>query len=61
MWQCDHFVIFDAGHGFGRDHRIDDGFFGGLHGSSKDRLNFFVGQHFQIHDVVRKSSAGVGG
>ena len=31
-------VIVDALHGFGGDHRIDHGFFGGLHGGKKDRI-----------------------
>src|SRR3984893_19205455 len=61
MRQCDDFVIFDACQSFGRDHCVDNGFLGSLHRSSEEQLNFFVGQHFQIHDVICKRDVGVGG
>ena len=61
MRQSNHFVIVDSGHGFGRDHGIDDSFFGGLHRGGKEGFDFFIRQHFQIDDVIGKSSAGIRG
>src|SRR5882724_1532707 len=54
-------MILNAGHGFGGDHGVDDGFFGGLHGSGENGIELVVGQHFQVDDAVGGSSAGVGG
>src|SRR5882724_8178363 len=52
-------MIFDAGHGFGGDHGIDDGFFSSLDGGAENGIEFVVGQHFQVDDVV--SSGRIGG
>ena len=57
----DDFVIFDAGHGFGGDHRVDDGFFGGLNSRGEDGLDLIIGKHFQIDDVVGSGGAGIRG
>src|SRR2546422_71296 len=54
-------MIFDAGHGFGGDHGVNDGFFGGLDGGGEDGIELVVGQHFQVDDAVGSGSAGVGG
>src|SRR6266436_9112414 len=53
-------MIFDAGHGFGGDHGVDDGFFGGVDGSAENGIEPVVGQHFQVDDVVGGGSAGIG-
>ena len=58
--QRDNFVVIDAGHGFGGDHGVDDGFFRGLDGGGEDGLDLVVGQHFQVDDVVSSSSARIG-
>ena len=44
--QGDYGVIVDAGHGFGGDHGVDDGLFGGLDGGQKHRVEAVVGQAF---------------
>src|ERR1700674_3640216 len=54
-------MIFDAGHGFGGDHGVDDGFFGGLDGGGKDGFDLVVGQHLQVDHMVGSGGAGVGG
>ena len=59
--QGDDFVILDAGHGFGGDHGIDHGLFGGLHSRGKDGVQLIVGKHFQVDDVAGSGSAGIGG
>ena len=61
MGEGDYFVIFDAGHGFGGDHGVDYGFFGGLHGGGEDGLDQIVGQHFELYKVIGGSGAGIGG
>jgi len=43
--ESDYFVIFDAGHGFGGDHGVDYGFFGGLHSGGEDGFDHIVRQH----------------
>jgi hypothetical protein len=60
----DDAVIFDAGHGFGGDHGVDDGFLGGLDGGGEDGLDFVVGEHFQVDDVagwIGRGGAWIGG
>src|SRR5882672_484573 len=54
-------MIFDAGHGFGSDHGVDDGFFGGLDGGGENGIDFVVGQHLQVDHVVCSGSARIGG
>ena len=46
MGEGDYFVIFDAGHGFGGDHGVDDGFLRSLHCGGEDGFEEIVGQHF---------------
>jgi len=43
--QGDHFVIVDAFHGFGGDHGVDYGFFGGLDGGEEEGIERIVGEH----------------
>src|ERR1700730_8417456 len=52
-------MIFDAGHSFGGDHGVDDGFFGGLDSGTKNGIELVVGQHFQVNDMVGSSSARI--
>src|SRR6266850_5854336 len=54
-------MIFNAGHGFGGDHGVDDGFFGSLDGGSENGIDLVVGQHLQVDDAVGGGSAGIGG
>ena len=61
MRERDDFVILDAGHGFGGDHSVDVGFFGGLDRGGEDGLDLIVVQHFQIDDVVGSGGAGIRG
>src|SRR5260370_7717443 len=53
--QRDNFVILDAGHGFGGDHGVDDGFFGGLHARGKEAVQMIVPKHFQTHYIATNS------
>src|SRR6266403_6181246 len=53
-------MIFNAGHGFGGDHGIDDCFFSGLHSGAKNGIELVVGQHFQVDHMVGGGSAGIG-
>src|SRR6266404_5958426 len=54
-------MIFDAGHSFGGDNGVDDGFFSGLNSGGENGIELVVGQHFQVDDVVGSSGAGIGG
>ncbi len=59
--QGDDFVIFDAGHGFGRNHGVNHRLFGRLHRRGKDRVEMIIRKHFQIDDVVGSGGPGIGG
>ena len=59
--QSDHFVIFDAGHGFGRDHGVDDSFFGGIRDGSEDGVHAIVWKHGELNGSVGLGGAGIGG
>ena len=66
MRERDDFVIVDAFHGFGGDHGVDDGFFGGLDGREENGIERIVGKHGERVNVVRliafwTDGAGVGG
>ena len=54
-------VVIDASHGFGGDHGVDDGFFGGLDGGQEERIEAVVGQHFQVADSLGGGGFGIGG
>ena len=54
------FVIFDAGHGFGGDHSVDDGLFGSLDGGGKDGIQGVVGQKFQVDHFFALLGVGIG-
>ena len=66
MREGDDFAIVDAFHGFGGDHGVDDGFFGGLNGGEEDGVEGVVGKHGELVSVVGlragwADGAGVGG
>ena len=44
---CIDCVAVSAGHCFGRDHGVDDGFFSCLDGGCEDRVDAVVWQHLQ--------------
>ena len=46
--QGDDFVVVDAFHGFGGDHGVDYGFFGGLDGREEDWVEGIVGEHGEV-------------
>ena len=48
MGQGYDLVIVDALHGFGCDHGIDHGFFGGLHRGEKNRVEGIIRQHGEL-------------
>ena len=61
MGEGDDGVVVDAGHGFGGDHGVDDGFFGGLTVARKSGIEFVVRQHFEVADSLGRGGAGIGG
>jgi hypothetical protein len=57
----DDFVIVDAFHGFGGDHGVDDGFFGGLDGGQENWVERIVGEHGELVQSRGADGAGIGG
>ena len=53
MGEDDYFVVVDAFHGFGGDHGVDDGFFGGLDGGEEERIQGIVGEHGELVEQGR--------
>lgn len=45
MGKGDDFVVVDAFHGFGGDHGVDYGFFGGLDRRKENGVERVVGEH----------------
>jgi len=54
-------VVVDAFHGFGGDHGVDNGFFGGLNRREEDWVEGVVGEHGELVDALGADGAGVGG
>src|SRR5690349_13335232 len=54
-------MIFDARHGVGGDHGVDDGFFDGLDSSREDRFDQIVGKHLDADDVIGGFGIGISG
>ena len=59
--QGDYGVIVDAGHGFGGDHGVDDGFFGGLDCRQKNGIERIVGEHGELVESLGADGAGIRG
>lgn len=52
-------AVVDAGHGFGSDHGVDDGFFDRLDSGLEERVHMIVGHHRHLGWLLRKTSAGI--
>ena len=61
MWQRDHCVIVDAGHGFRGHHGVDHRLFGGLDSRQKNRIQRIVGKHGEVVQSLGAHGAGIGG
>ena len=60
MWKRDDLVIFNSGRGFGGDHRVYDGLFGGLDGRSEDCIDGIVREHLQVHNLLAAIGVRIG-
>ncbi len=58
--QGDDPVALEAGHVLGRDHCIDHGFLGRLHGRLEQRIELSVRQHLHRHRLICRSGFGIG-